>query len=635
MRGARFLAGGGATVTTFIDDYESKARKVVWNSRNAAALLVRLLNSPMYDKAYYWYLGTSAAANSIGHYYLDATFRSLDRLGETPEGRKLEYDIVHNDRGGLMSYLFFPYDDEDDDTNSEMLDLFNERFPIMRKAATAAVIGLAELAPALVLQRKLSSANQRRIASTISVILTQTEVTLVLGTSHGEVARVMRLSQTSLRIEVNYKQAKVDLEEWIEQGKPHWPEESHWATVSELVGRLFVCVELVNFFDDFHELMKEPSGKAAIELFGAGLDLACALEDPIRAWAKGANSRRAALKEARAAAADAGTAATDAGASAADVGAAGGAEAEAVGIFGKMAAPAMFKALGAASAGIDMVIYLRDAQEAREHGDTGVATGNAVVATGSALILTSSLVNGAGYLLEAAALTAAASTVLVIGVVVLVVGYTLLALFSTSSWQRFARRCSFGTEPAQAGHEIWSGGDFSEWTGTKEGLERQIQVMTTMMCAFKVSGIVKMSGHGSDAESAAITFGNLPPKSKLEVSFEIEYESGVKHTPKYVIDLETLHYTCAGTAKSLADFQPYSRDGHVHSILLSSDRPPGAQGAKVLKSKVSALVRYARKMNHSVTTGTIPIAGPLEYEVYDESSGENIQEASSMDSGEE
>jgi hypothetical protein len=280
-------------------------------------------------------------------------------------------------------------------------------------------------------------------------------------------------------------------------------------------------------------------------------------------------------------------------------------------------------------------VYFLEAEEAREHGDTGVATGNAVVATGSALILTASLVNGAGYLLEATALTAAASTFLVIGVVVLVVGYTLLAIFSTSSWQKFARRCSFGTEPAQAGHEIWSGGDFAEWTETKEGLDRQIQVMTAMMCAFKVSGTFKTSGQGSDAESAAITFGNLPPKSKLEVSFEIEYEGGVTHTPKYVIDLETLHYTCAGTAKSLADFQPYSRDGHVHSILLSSDRPPAAQGAKVLKSKVSALVRYARKMNHSVTSGTIPIAGALEYEVYDESSGENIQEASSMDSGEE
>jgi colicin import membrane protein len=628
------LAGGGATLTSFISDYESAIHKVVWNSRNAAALLVDLLNSPMYGKAYYYYLGEDAWANTIGHYYLDATFRSLDRLSETPEGRKLEREIVENDRSGLMSYLFFPYDDTDDDTADALMEQFNARFPIMRKAATAAVIGLGELAPALVLQKKLSSANQRKIASTISVFLSHTEVTVVMSTSRGEVAQVLRLEQTSLRIEVNYKQAKVDIEEWIEQGKPHWPEESKWASASELAGKLFVCVELVNFFNNFHELQEDPSAKTGFEMLGAGLDLACALEDPIRAWAKRADARRAAIKEARAAAADAGKpaadaaadaggAAADAGGAAADVGAVGGAEAEAVGIFGKMTAPAVFKALGAASAGIDMVVYYLEAREAKERGDTGVATGNAVVASGSALILTSSLVNGAGYLMEAATLTAAASAFLVIGVVVLVVGYVLLAWFSTSSWQKFARHCSFGIEPAKPGKEVWSGGDFDQWTETSEGLERQMNVLTAMMCAFNISGGTT-SGRGSDAESIMVTFGNLPPHSTLVVRFQIDYESGMRHVPEYEIDLETLHITCKHNA-SVADFQPYSQDGRIHSVLLSSDRPAAARGTKVLKSKVYLTVLYAGK------SGKIPPRGECKYKLYDESIGLNFKSLNTLE----
>ena len=134
-------------------------------------------------------------------------------------------------------------------------------------------------------------------------------------------------------------------------------------------------------------------------------------------------------------------------------------------------------------------------------------------------------------------MTAAGSVLLVAGIVIVLVGFVLVTAFSTSPWQKFVRHTCFGDEPGKPGFESWSGGDFSEWTETKEGLAKQLQVLTAMLCAFKVSGTFKMSGHGADAESVGITFGAIPPKSKLELKFEIEYEGGTSYKPFYVVDI--------------------------------------------------------------------------------------------------
>jgi len=57
---------------------------------------------------------------------------------------------------GVLSYLFAPPEE-----HSEFEELYQERFPIMRKAATAAVIGFIEMAPALAVYGKAPKANQR------------------------------------------------------------------------------------------------------------------------------------------------------------------------------------------------------------------------------------------------------------------------------------------------------------------------------------------------------------------------------------------------------------------------------------------------------------------------------------------
>lgn len=84
-----YLAGGGQPLFDFINEHESKARKLDWARRNAARELVRLLDSAVWGASFKWYLGTQESTNRIGHLWLDASFRCIDRLGETPDGTKI------------------------------------------------------------------------------------------------------------------------------------------------------------------------------------------------------------------------------------------------------------------------------------------------------------------------------------------------------------------------------------------------------------------------------------------------------------------------------------------------------------------------------------------------------------------
>ena len=95
---------------------------------------------------------------------------------------------------------------------------------------------------------------------------------------------------------------------------------------------------------------------------------------------------------------------------------------------------------------------------------------------------------------------------------------------------------------------------------------------------------------------------------------------------------ETLAVSSYGGAKSVADFQPFKREGRLHSLVISADRPASAGKARIEKSSCSIQIRYAPGTNAgTAATGTIPIKEPVEYQLYDGS--ENLQEFSSLDAG--
>jgi hypothetical protein len=618
---SKYLAGGGSTLKNFIATHESEVAKRVWAGRNAALELVRMhtQTSALTDTRT-WYLGDNVAKNTVGHLWLDVIFRSLDRLSETPEGRAYQRRLVEDARTGLLSFAFCPPDDDED-----AWALFKDRYPIFRKAATAVIVGFAEMAPALIVHSRVREAARKKIIDTIAIIFEHSEAKLTFRSSRGRVVGILKLTRETWHIEIDVKSVEADIKELMEggQGKPHWPEGTRLAERAELWGRFLLGVEMVNYFIAVTNLIEKPKTKTAWEFTGATLDLIVALEDPIRAWAKAKDAARAERAALRGAA--------EGGAEHAAVGGAaaeGGAEAE-VGLFGKLTAPAVFKALGAVSAGIDAYWNMKEGREYYGRGDRGVAAGYFAISGGSALICSASIFNAAGYISQVAALTAASATLLVVGVVIVFAGYMLIMHFSTSEWQKFARHSVFGDAPGSDGNEIWSGGNFSKWTADKDGLDRQILVLTSMLCAFKVSGTFKMRGHGSDAESIFVEFESLAPQSKLMLDFHIEYVGGRLHRPSYAIDLETQNVECSGEAKTYADLQPWSREDRLHSVLLSADRPPGAEGARVANSRCTVRVRYGPPdPKTKVATGSIPIGEPVEYIIYN--GYENLKEVSSL-----
>ena len=327
-----YLAGNGNALVGFMLDYESGLNKLIWAGRNLARDLIRLFNSRLWMSACAWYLDTPDAAKSTGHLCLDVFFRCLDRLGETPEGQAFERQLVQDEQTGLLSFLFVP----DEDAESDLFDLW---YPVVRKAATAVVIGMTEMAPALVAYSMARTAAMEKIVSTIRAFLTKTSVTLVREAPRGEFVEILYATHTSLRIEINFTEAKADLEGWLEEGKPGWPEGTRMAHASKLAAQLFTCVELVNFYNGGKELLKEPSARHVTEFVGAMCDLAAALEDPVKAWAKTKEAQEAASAELA------------------------GAEAESGGskIFKALAAPEFYKVLGAFSAAIDVVFNTLDA----------------------------------------------------------------------------------------------------------------------------------------------------------------------------------------------------------------------------------------------------------------------------------
>lgn len=605
------LAGGGAMLRDFISDEDSAIAKLQGKSRSAARVLIRFLNTEAIV-AHAWYLGTSQASNLIGHFWVDAVLSCLGRLSETEEGRRLQQQLVNDADDGLLSYLFAPAED----ASEEAQDNFAERFPIARKAVTGVAVGLAEMAPALLVYGKASrAANMRRIAATLRGYLVSPKVLLVTGRAPGRVTALVGLRPVTIHITVETAPAKADLEKWIEEGKPHWPEETRRAKLSEILGKILMCVELVNLYSALLEFDEKRTNRSTLEAAGAVIDMIVALEDPIRAVVGPGKAPE--LAE---------------GAVAAEESAVeGSAAAEQAGFLERLTAPAMFKLLGAASAAIDMYINWQKKKVAASQGNRGLAAGYGTVSVASGVIVAASITNGIGYYAGAAALTAASATLLVVGVFVLVVGFAIIAHFTKSSWQMFASRCIFGVSPAEPGHTKWSGGDFSAWTETLSGINRQIEVLTGMLCSFTMSGAFKTSGHGSDAETVAFTFGALPPNARLLVDFTIRYSPDVVHRPSYQVSLDKLAVTCTGDARNVADLQPYWREERLHSLVVTADRPPAAEGAKVLSSSCEVHLEYADPHQPRKIP---PGDKPCKYKIYDGSSV-NYREASSLGDEEE
>ncbi|HET6150358.1 MAG TPA: hypothetical protein VFH68_22655, partial [Polyangia bacterium] len=236
------LAGAGRSMLNWMDEHDSKLRRLDGQRHYRADQLVRLLNSRIWLDAHSWYLGMKEAANEVGHCWLDATFCSIDRLSEVPIGRKLIAQLIKDMDRGVLSYLFAPPEE-----HSELEELYKERFPIMRKAATAAVIGFIETAPALAVYGKTKQAN-KRIERTLVKFFAHIEVKVGQDLLSGLIVTKTKIELGAELVRVvDFKKVKVDLEKWIEDGKPHWPERTRNASAAELVGRLFMGVELLNY----------------------------------------------------------------------------------------------------------------------------------------------------------------------------------------------------------------------------------------------------------------------------------------------------------------------------------------------------------------------------------------------------
>jgi len=612
---ADHLAGNGGAMLHWLDQHESKLRRLDGQRHYRADQLVRLLNSRIWLDAHGWYLGMKDAAHEVGHCWLDATFCSIDRLSEVPIGRKLIAELVKDmDRGGVLSYLFAPPEERPD-----LAKHYEEVFPIMRKAATAAVIGFIETAPAVAVYLQTRKANQR-IERTLVKLFAHIEVKVGHDLLSGLIVTRTKIELGAELVRISdYKKVKLDLEHWLEDGKPHWPERTRKASAAELIGRLFMGIEMLNFCNAVNKLFgtlggqpSEPAekAKASVELFGASLDLVVAAEDPIRAYARELDRMFAKAPEHAA-------------------GAASAAEHEAAGLFGKITKPAMFKFLGAASAAIDTVIYWREANEDLHKGDVSMSRAHRLVSLGSGAIFIASFANLAGYATEIAALTAAASIMLVVGVALVAGGFILVAYFSKSSWQKFARHCIFGIEPAAKGEEAWSGGDFAEWRPTVEGIEKQIRVLTSMLCSFKVSGA------GLDDHTIFVDLNAVPPNGELELEFSFVYANGQHRKPMYVVDLESGHNKPEGDARFPADvFLTRNGEGAPKRVRVRSEGPPTPSAVK--EAHCAVRLRYAPGKGGKPDGGLIPIARPCEYLIRDRSWGMgHMEEIDSLSVGPE
>ena len=651
------MQNNGQVLLDEVKDSDSTLRTKSEARRNAAIQLVRYYKSGLWKAAHRWHLGPQANEAEIGQYWIDTFGRSLDRLGEVPEGRKFEKELLDAEMSGnqemkWVQYLFHP----EEAAGPDALERWRQIYPIGRKAATGVVLGICEMAPALIVHGKVQAAN-KRIVATLKAFLEHVPIRVdfaAIGPG-GFVQGVLQYQQPVVRIEVEWKAAKPDVEKWLHEGKGVWPQHAKLAEPAELISRLLIGVETINFFNKLSEMVDilnhqppNPLKKhnAKLEAAAALLDLVVACEEPLLHYAhQFAHGAGHGASHGAHAAEAAGHASEAEGAAAIAAG-----KKEAKSLLGEaLSGPVVFKAIGVASAAIDAWVYYHEAGEAAAKGQSGVAMGDYLIAGGSALMAVASVVNAAGYIATAGAaatdgalatgafLGAAGATLLVVGVVIAAVGFLVVALMTKDAWRIFIEHTLWGNTPAEAGFDTWSGGNFSEWTQDKNGYERQIQVLTAMLCSYRVHA------NGQNAEAITITFGSLPPGAVLEIAFSFDYADGTKRRFGYTIEVETRNVTdvrgdaahFVATGPLLPGMHPFWSGERLSGLEVVAPRMV-KYGTRMRDASCTVVLRYARNSpNAPVMKGTIPTTKQCAYKILEDSGGVHTDELNSLEIGEE
>ena len=193
------LSGLGKDLNDCISVYEGVTRSNDEASSRAARHVIRFLLSPLWQLQFEWYWKSDEGHN-IGHYWIEASCHSVQQLRETPEGRDFINWAV--DTGWLVDCLFMPEQnpnqtpDEADKIEAEN-DEFFDGYTVVRKAGTAVVLGIGELAPAILVHGKDRAAAKKRVIDSISLIFSSAEVWGVVrrggGTSRSEATRADRV----------------------------------------------------------------------------------------------------------------------------------------------------------------------------------------------------------------------------------------------------------------------------------------------------------------------------------------------------------------------------------------------------------------------------------------------------------
>jgi hypothetical protein len=424
----------------------------------------------------------------------------------------------------------------------------------------------------------------------------------------GQITRILNLAEERNYLRVNNYKVEARLKEWLEEDKAIWPENSKPGQAGQLVNRIFICIEAVNALLKIGEAFDAQTAQAgedeekvntAWEAAAGVLDFIVAMEDPIRAERAELAAINSAVSPAH-------------GAAAGGHGAAAGGQGT-KSALSQLKGPLLFKAIGMAASIIDTVVYYREGQAYRHKGNKGVAVGKYVVAGGSGLMFAGYAIAFIGRLAGAVAVTAApALAFIVIGAAIASVGFMIVSYFSQSAWQRFAEHCCFGKRGADGlrppvhGHETWSGGDFFEWTFDEEGLDRQIEVFTALLCSFRVAGSI------DDYQRINVWFGAIPPGGKLHLAFSITYDSDVTKRPEYFVNLQGTNDAMPSGEATEAVFanRSFNEEGRLMSVNVTAQR----FGDKVKSATCEVTLRYAAHSSRSsAATGTVPIEGGLKY----------------------
>ena len=582
------LVNEGELMLHFLAKHEGSLSDAQKQTVIQIAALVVFLESDIWSQAKRWYLGTkdtgptTAAAQSIGHYFLASREYCHRRFRETEIGCR-HLDEVMDAPDGPLAWLFEPPKEQ-----SHARETYEQWHQIVRKTLTTAVLGIAEFGPMLAASRKVADANEM-IRHTLWRIfpLTKPRV-LKTAKTRNLLAHLLKHQPEWQRVMVHSQSVLHEVEHWIDKdGKTHWPHGSKFAKPAEILSMVLAGVELINLADKFQlamrELSRQEGGRqkstltVVMEMTVASLDVLVAAEEPIREYGLYM--------------AEGGSAET---------------------VIEKLLSPAAFKILGGVSSALEGITALVEAHEAAERGERGVSVGYHIVSNGAFLASLGSFM--AFFIADPIAfplLSAASLGLIAVGVAAVAIGYMVVACLTTTAWQSFAGHCVFGRDKSD-GKTSWSGSEFHEWKQDPEGLALQIRALTAMLCGFS------MRGEGSKgANSVRISFGSLPPNAKLQIQFELALDDGTTSRPGYLIDLEEsgglIHNW--GGPPACRQLEPSFEKGRLRTLIVA---PLWPEGHWAVRSECWAVIQYAPQAangEEGVATGTIPVHGNFNYKI--------------------